>query len=220
MKVLLPIVALVTILATSCSNTVRLKPSDRSLVSPTRVKNEVGVPEAIEFADTEGADAEGVGATFELVGALLAAPIVEGLNLNEQSTHDPELGERADKGSLILRDEFIKSLRRNKVASVVDSGQKSEFTLTITELGLVPSMPAGEEMRFELEVQATLADTGGRILWESHYGSSPHNDQLPARNLEKYKADNDLLRKDFALTCRYVSDLIIADLKSQMQDEE
>lgn len=220
MKHLFPIVALAAVFATSCSNTVDLSQSDRPLVSPTRVKNEVGLPKVIEYVDQGSSGTAAAGAAFGLVGALVTAPIVANIQKDERNAIYATLGERTDKGAIILRDEFIKSLRRNKVAKVVDSGQKSELTLTITSLGLIPSEPARNNMQFKLEVEATLADLGGRVLWQTHYGSYPHNDQLPVRHISEYKADNELLRKDFALTCYLVSDLIIEDLKSQMQDEE
>ena len=217
---LLPIVALAAAFATSCSSSVDLSQSDRSLVSPTLVKNEVGLPKVIEYNDQGSAGTAAAGAAFGLVGALVTAPIVANIQKDERAAIHATLGERADKGAVILRDEFIKSLRRNKVATVVNTGQKSELTLTITKLGLLPSEPARNNMQFKLEVEATLADTSGRVIWQTHYGSYPHNDQLPVRHIDEYKADNQLLRKDFAQTCYHVSDLIVEDLKYQMQDEE
>lgn len=216
MKLLLPIVALAAAFATSCSNSVNLSQSDRPLVSPTRVKNEVGLPTVIEYTEQGGADAAGPG----LVGALETAPAVGSIRQSERDAIHGTLGERADKGAIILRDEFIKSLGHNKVADVVESDQKSELTLTITELGLLPSKPARNKMQFKLQVEATLADMGGRVIWQTKQGSHPHNDRLPARPIDEYQNDNELLRKDFALTCRLVSDLIIEDLKSQMQAAE
>ena len=194
--------------ATSCSNTVSLSPSDRSLVSPTRVKNEVGLPEKLDYVDRDRTAAPLGSAQTAIAGPVPA----------EQNAVHNTLGERADRGSIILRDEFIKSLERSHAATVTESGQKSELTLTITKLGLLPTKSTSTTMQFELAVEATLADQAGRVIWQNQYGSDSVTDQLPARDIAAYKADNELLRRDFAVVCQQVSDLLVEDLKSQMAD--
>lgn len=198
--ILYPAVAVVAAFVTSCSNSVELSPSDQSLVSPTRVKNEVGLPEAIQYVDT---------------GKISVSSPETGGDMMTNT-----LGERADRGAIILRDEFVKALSRSHVSTVSESTYSSELKLTITELGLIPVARGGDEMQFTIKVMATLSDLSGRTLWQSSSSSHPLNDPLPVRNIKDYKADNELVRRDFAIVSRHISDLLVNDLKQQMTGED
>ncbi|MEP4077537.1 hypothetical protein [Haloferula sp.] len=186
------------VLAVSCSNRVELSASDRPLVSPLHVNDEVGLPERIHTVDPKKGQLK-----------------LSGSGDFETETLHGTLGERADKGALILWDEFAGSLKKSGVV-VVETRDASQMEIHITDLGLFPVVN-GDSVQFQMEVDAILSDRTGRVIWRASKNSSSHSQQLPARTIEAYRADKGLVRQDFTVVCRLISDELVKDLKSQME---
>ncbi len=54
--------------------------------------------------------------------------------------------------------------------------------LEYKKLGLMPLTTFSGEMQITMEVEAALTANDGTVLWRTHEGSYPHNDQLPAHH--------------------------------------
>jgi hypothetical protein len=75
-------------------------------------------------------------------------------------------------------------------------------------------------MQITMEVEATLTANDGTVLWRTNEGSYPHNDQLPVRTMDAYRAQPALFGKDLEATCAWVSELLAEYLKWEVVVEE
>lgn len=184
-----------------------------------RIGREVKRPEKLEYTDRGSNAAAMVGIPFGLVGGLAAAAIHSGMNADNKTELAGMTASTVGDPGRVMRDAMAASLQKKKIAMISESGARSHLSLEFKRLGLLPLEQYAVEMQIVMEVEATLTAGDGTVLWRTNYGSYPHNDQLPVRTMEQYRANPALFGTDLEATCRHVADLLADDLKSQMSDE-
>lgn len=203
------------VLCAACSNSVDLAVADRHLVSPMRVDGNVPLPERLVYVDGESQTAGlGDALVFGLTGVHVDSSSVSD---DERQKIRSSLDFESQAAGRIMREEMIRALRRKKVATVVnDSSASSRLQLQISALGMESVENFGAKLQYYLEVQATLYDRNDRIIWKTWTASYPHNPELPAHEKARYLNNRTLMKSDYALTCRYVAELLAEYLRDEM----
>lgn len=206
-------------LLASCGNSVNLDPGNRGVASKMRIEPQVGRPEKFEYTDRGSNAAAWIGFPFGLVGGLAGAAIQSGMNSDNKTELEGMTSSTVGDPAKAMRTAMAAALQKKKVTTVTDANASSSLKLEFKRLGLLPLEQYSVEMQLVMEVEATLTANNGSVIWKTHYGSYPHNDQLPVRTMEQYRSNPSLFGQDFQATCRYVADQLADDLKSQMSDE-
>lgn len=212
---------LVLALLASCGNTVSIDPARRAEASKIRIERQVARPEKLMYTDAGAAAASmPLAITGGLVGGLAGGAIAEGMNAGNRNELEQMIAGTVGDAGKPLREAMAAALKRKKFTTVAETGARSVLTLEYKKLGLMPLTTFSGEMQITMEVEATLTANDGTVLWRTHEGSYPHNDQLPVRTMDEYRAQPALFGKDLEATCAWVSDLLADYLKSEVVVEE
>lgn len=205
----------------SCGNTVSVDPSRRADVSKIRIERQVARPEKLMYTDAGAAAASmPLAITGGLVGGLAGGAIAEGMNAGNRTELERMIAGTVGDAGKPLREAMASALKKKKFTTVTEAGARSVLKLEYKKLGLMPLKPFSSEMQITMEVEATLTANDGTVLWRSHEGSYPHNDQLPVRTMDDYRAQPALFGKDLEATCAWVSDILADYLKWEVVVEE
>jgi hypothetical protein len=204
----------------SCGDSVSLDPARRGEVSNMRIEREVKRPEKLLYSD-RGANAAAMPLliTGGIIGGAAAMGVSEGMNAGNRTELEQMIAGTVGDAGKPLREAMAKSLGRKKVATVTHGGATSRLSLEYKKLGFIPLKTFSEEMQILMEVEATLTANDGTVLWKTSYGSYPHNDQLPVRTMNQYRANPALFGKDLEATCAWVTDILADYLKWEIGDE-
>jgi hypothetical protein len=220
-RLLICSVAVLSIAAlTSCGNGVGLEEARRDEARSIHINPAVKRPVKLSYTDS-GTNAAGMtGAVlFGAVGGVAASSMADGANAGKRAELERYIHSTVGEPGKPLREAMAKSLQRKKVATVNKSGSRSHLTLEYKQLGLMPLQTFSKEMQIIIEVEATLIANDGTVIWRTSYGSYPHNDQLPVRTLNEYRANPQLFGKDLEATCAWVTDILADYLRWEMGDE-
>lgn len=205
----------------SCGNSVSFNPARRAEASKIRIERQVARPEKLAYTDASAAAASmPLAITGGLVGGLAGGAIAEGMNAGNRNELEQMIAGTVGDAGKPLREAMATALKRKKFTTVTEAGARSVLKLEYKKLGLMPLKPFSSEMQITMEVEATLTANDGTVLWRSHEGSYPHNDQLPVRTMDDYRAQPALFGKDLEATCAWVSDLLADYLKAEVVEEE
>lgn len=205
----------------SCGNTVSVDPSRRADVSKIRIERQVARPEKLMYTDAGAAAAAmPLAITGGLVGGLAGGAIAEGMNAGNRTELEQMIAGTVGDAGKPLREAMAAALKKKEFTTVTEAGARSVLKLEYKKLGLMPLKPFSSEMQITMEVEATLTANDGTVLWRTHEGSYPHNDQLPVRTMDEYRAQPVLFGKDLEATCAWVSDLLADYLKAEVVVEE
>lgn len=205
----------------SCGNSVSFDPARRAEASKIRIERQVARPEKLAYTDAGAAAASmPLAITGGLVGGLAGGAIAEGMNAGNRNELEQMIAGTVGDAGKPLREAMATALKRKKFTTVTEAGARSVLKLEYKKLGLMPLQPFASEMQITMEVEATLTANDGTVLWRSHEGSYPHNDQLPVRTMDDYRAQPALFGKDLEATCAWVSDLLADYLKAEVVEEE
>ena len=205
----------------SCGNTVSVDPSRQADVSKIRIERQVARPEKLMYTDAGAAAASmPLAITGGLVGGLAGGAIADGMNADNRNELERMIAGTVGDAGKPLREAMVNALKRKKFSTVTEAGARSVLKLEYKKLGLMPLKPFSSEMQITMEVEATLTANDGTVLWRTHEGSYPHNDQLPVRTMDDYRAQPALFGKDLEATCTWVSDLLADYLKAEVVVEE
>ncbi len=208
-------------LLASCGNTVSVDSARRADVSKIRIERQVARPEKLMYTDAGAAAASmPLAITGGLVGGLAGGAIAEGMNAGNRNELERMIVGTVGEAGKPLREAMATALKKKKFTTVTEAGARSVLKLEYKKLGLMPLKPFSSEMQITMEVEATLTANDGTVLWRSHEGSYPHNDQLPVRTMDEYRAQPALFGKDLEATCAWVSDLLADYLKWEVVEEE
>lgn len=208
-------------LLASCGNTVSVDSARRADVSKIRIERQVARPEKLLYTDAGAAAASmPLAITGGLVGGLAGGAIAEGMNAGNRTELEQMIAGTVGDAGKPLREAMATALKRKKFTTVTETGARSILTLEYKKLGLMPLKPFSSEMQITMEVEATLTANDGTVLWRTHEGSYPHNDQLPVRTMDDYRDQPALFGKDLEATCAWVSDLLADYLKAEVVVEE
>ena len=208
-------------LLASCGNTVSFDPARRAEASKIRIERQVARPEKLMYTDAGAAAASmPLAITGGLVGGLAGGAIAEGMNAGNRNELEQMIAGTVGDAGKPLREAMVAALKRKKFTTIAETGARSVLTLEYKKLGLMPLTTFSGEMQITMEVEATLTANDGTVLWRTHEGSYPHNDQLPVRTMDEYRAQPALFGKDLEATCAWVSDLLADYLKSEVVVEE
>lgn len=204
----------------SCGTGVSLDEARREEARSIRIDPVVKRPDKLRYAD-RGSNAASIplAITGGLVGGLASAAIADGMNVDNRGELERLISGTVGEAGKPLRAAMAKSLQRKKVATVTQSGARSHLSLEYKQLGLLPLGAFGTEMQILMEVEVSLTANDGTVIWRTSYGSYPHNDQLPVRTMDQYRADPALFGKDLEATCAWVSDILADYLKWEIGDE-
>ena len=205
----------------SCGSGVSLDESRRDDARNVRIDSAVKRPAKLKYSDGGSAAAAAPGMVVGMAGGLVggmagglaAEAIADGMNAEERGELERMIHGTVGEAGKPLREAMAKSLERKKVASVNRSGARSHLSLEYKQLGLIPLKT------FSSEMQITLTGNDGTVLWKTSYGSYPHNDQLPVRKMDEYRANPRLFGKDLETTCTWVTDILADYLKWEIGDE-
>ncbi len=204
----------------SCGNSVSFDPARRGEVSKMRIERQVARPAKLHYTDAGAAAAAmPLAITGGLVGGLAGAAISDGMNADNRNELERMIAGTVGEAGKPLREAMATALQRKKFTTVTEAGAKSRMTLEYKKLGLMPLKTFSSEMQIIMEVEATLTANDGTVLWKTSYGSYPHNDQLPVRTMDQYRAQPQLFGKDLEATCAWVSDILADYLKWEVVDE-
>ena len=205
----------------SCGNTVSVDSARRADVSKIRIERQVARPEKLMYTDAGAAAAAmPLAITGGLVGGLAGGAIAEGMNADNRNELEQMIAGTVGDAGKPLREAMANALKRKKFTTVTEAGARSVLKLEYKKLGLMPLTTFAGEMQITMEVEATLTANDGTVLWRTHEGSYPHNDQLPVRTMDEYRAQPALFGKDLEATCAWVSDLLADYLKAEVVVEE
>ena len=205
----------------SCGNTVSVDSARRADVSKIRIERQVARPEKLMYTDAGAAAAAmPLAITGGLVGGLAGGAIAEGMNADNRNELEQMIAGTVGDAGKPLREAMANALKRKKFTTVTEAGARSVLKLEYKKLGLMPLTTFSGEMQITMEVEATLTANDGTVLWRTHEGSYPHNDQLPVRTMDEYRAQPALFGKDLEATCAWVSDLLADYLKAEVVVEE
>lgn len=205
----------------SCGNSVSFDPARRAEASKIRIERQVARPEKLMYTDAGAAAASmPLAITGGLVGGLAGGAIAEGMNAGNRTELEQMIAGTVGDAGKPLREAMAAALKRKKFTTIAETGARSVLTLEYKKLGLMPLTTFSGEMQITMEVEATLTGNDGTVLWRTHEGSYPHNDQLPVRTMDEYRAQPALFGKDLEATCAWVSDLLADYLKSEVVVEE
>lgn len=205
----------------SCGNTVSVDPSRQADVSKIRIERQVARPEKLMYTDAGAAAASmPLAITGGLVGGLAGGAIADGMNADNRNELERMIAGTVGEAGKPLREAMAAALKKKKFTTVTEAGARSGLKLEYKKLGLMPLKPFSSEMQITMEVEATLTANDGTVLWRSHEGSYPHNDQLPVRTMDEYRSQPALFGKDLEATCAWVSDLLADYLKAEVVVEE
>lgn len=205
---------------TSCGTGVGLEEARRDEARSIRINPAVKRPVKLKYSDRgSAAAAMPLAVTGGLVGGLAGAAISEGMNADNRAELERLIVGTVGEAGKPLREAMAKALERKKVATVNRSGSRSHLSLEYKQLGLIPLKTFSSEMQIIIEVEATLTANDGTVIWRTSYGSYPHNDQLPVRTMDQYRANPQLFGKDLEATCAWVTDILADYLKWEIGDE-
>jgi hypothetical protein len=204
----------------SCGNSVSLDPARRAEASKIRVERQVARPAKLSYTDAGAAAAAmPLAITGGLVGGLAGGAIAEGMNAGNRDELERMIAGTVGDAGKPLREAMAAALKRKKCTTVTETGAKSRLALEYTTLGLMPLQTFSSEMQIIMEVEATLTANDGTVIWRTNSGSYPHNDQLPVRTMDEYRAQPALFGQDLEATCAWVADSLADYLKWEMVDE-
>ncbi|HEY1122122.1 MAG TPA: hypothetical protein VGE67_11005 [Haloferula sp.] len=211
----------------SCGSGVSLDEARRDEARNIRINPAVKRPVKLKYSDRGSSAAAapvmavGMAGGFVggMTGGLAAEAITDSMNADERAELERMIHGTVGEAGKPLREAMAKSLERKKVAAVNRSGARSHLSLEYKQLGLIPLKTFSSEMQIIMEVEVTLTANDGTVLWKTSYGSYPHNDQLPVRKMEDYRANPQLFGKDLEATCAWVTDILADYLKWEIGDE-
>jgi hypothetical protein len=216
---LFPVLSLIAL--ASCGNTVSIDPARRADVSKIRIERQVARPEKLLYTDASAAAASmPLAITGGLVGGLAGGAIADGMNADNRNELEQMIAGTVGDAGKPLREAMTVALKKKKFTTVTEAGARSVLKLEYKKLGLMPLTTFSGEMQITIEVEATLTAIDGTVLWRTHEGSYPHNDQLPVRTMDEYRAQPALFGKDLEATCAWVSDILADYLKWEVVVEE
>lgn len=204
----------------SCGTGVSLEESRIPEAKHLRIDPAVKRPEKLNYSD-RGSNAASMTAVVVggVVGGAAAISMSDGMNAGNRSELERIISSTVGEPGKPLREAMAKSLQRKKVAKVNQPGARSRLTLEYKQLGLMPLQTFSEEMQIIMEVEVTLTANDGTVIWRTSYGSHPHNDQLPVRTMDQYRANPALFGKDLEATCTWITDILADYLKWEMGEE-
>jgi hypothetical protein len=205
----------------SCGNNVSIDPARRADVSKIRIERQVARPEKLLYTDAGAAAAAmPLAITGGLVGGLAGGAIADGMNAGNRNELERMIAGTVGDAGKPLREAMAAALNRKKFTTITETGARSYLTLEYKKLGLMPLTTFSGDMQITMEVEATLTANDGTVLWRTNEGSYPHNDQLPVRTMDAYRAQPALFGKDLEATCAWVSELLAEYLKWEVVVEE
>jgi hypothetical protein len=208
-------------LLASCGNSVSFDPARRAEASKIRIERQVARPEKLLYTDAGAAAASmPLAITGGVVGGLAGGAIADGMNADNRNELERMIAGTVGDAGKPLREAMAAALKKKKFTTVAEAGTRSRLALEYKQLGLMPLTPFSSQMQITMEVEATLTANDGTVLWRTSYGSYPHNDQLPVRTMDDYRAQPSLFGKDLEATCAWVSDILADYLKWEVVEEE
>jgi hypothetical protein len=204
----------------SCGTGVSLEEARRDEARSIQINPTVNRPMKLNYTDS-GTNAGAMTAVVLLgaAGGAVASSIADEGNAGKRDELERHIQSTVGEPGKPLREAMAKSLQRKKVATVNRPGSRSRLMLEYKQLGLMPLQTFSKEMQIVMEVEVILTGSDGTVIWRTSYGSYPHNDQLPVRTMDQYRANPQLFGKDLEATCGWVTDILADYLRWEMGDE-
>lgn len=204
----------------SCGTGVSLEEGRRDEARSLQINPTVVRPMKLNYSDSGTNAASMTGAVLGgAVGAMAASSMADSANAGKRDELEHYIQSTVGEAGRPLREAMAKSLQRKKVATVNRPGSRSRLTLEYKQLGLMPLQTFSKEMQIVMEVEVILTGSDGKVIWRTSYGSYPHNDQLPVRTMDQYRANPQLFGKDLEATCSWVTDILADYLRWEMGEE-